>query len=79
MGKPIASRALDSKLWLVVAAAIAGIGIFGAISAADLNYFVSGYLTLLAAQLGVWGMYRTYLLLKSRRANPNAIEPRRKQ
>jgi hypothetical protein len=77
MGKSSGTSALNSRMWLFVAAAVAGIGIFEAISAADLNFYLSGYLALLAAQLGVFVLYWNYRRLKSNRGNLSAIEARR--
>jgi hypothetical protein len=46
-----------SRAWYIVPGAILGAIAFGGISSTDLNYFVSGYLALLIAQLGVLGIY----------------------
>jgi hypothetical protein len=58
MGKLASSSPkFRSRAWYIVPAVILGAIAFNGISSADLNYFASGYLALLIAQLGVLGIY----------------------
>jgi hypothetical protein len=62
-----------SRAWYIIPAAILGAIAFNGVSGANLNYFVSGYLVLLIAQLGVVGIYLIVNRLKASQAKNHSI------